>query len=67
MTEREFFEIAKENRENGKSVRQTISEIGDDVLPHKRAWYWLEKWSRKGIYDYGVTVDLGWFTGKGFK
>lgn len=22
----------------------------------------LEKWSRKGLYDYGVSLDLGWKT-----
>lgn len=31
------------------------------VINHKRAWYLLEKWSELGFYDYGVTLDLGWF------
>ena len=22
----------------------------------------LEKWSSRGWWDYGVTIDLGWFT-----
>ena len=61
MLEKEFFKIAKENRENGISVRETIEMIGEAKLPHKRAWYWLGKWSQKGLYDYGVTIDLGWF------
>jgi hypothetical protein len=21
----------------------------------------LEKWTDRGIYDYGVSLDLGWF------
>lgn len=29
-------------------------------IPWKRVAYICEKWSRKGWYDYGVTVDLGW-------
>jgi hypothetical protein len=41
-----------------------------DIIPTigihcKRCWYLLKKWSRKGWYDYGVTVDLGWLTEKG--
>lgn len=32
-----------------------------DTIPHKRCWYYLEKWLDKGFYDYGVTLDLGWF------
>lgn len=23
--------------------------------------YYVEKWSLKGFYEYGVTLDLGWF------
>jgi hypothetical protein len=34
----------------------------DFYLHHKRAWYLLGKWSNKGWYDYGVTLDLGWLT-----
>lgn len=26
----------------------------------KQAWATLEKWSRKGLYESGVSVDLGW-------
>lgn len=34
-------------------------------LNHKRAWFLLEKWSNRGLYDYGTTLDLGWITEKG--
>lgn len=37
----------------------------DFYMNHKRAWYLLDKWSNKGWYDYGVTLDLGWLTSKG--
>lgn len=26
----------------------------------KQGWRTLEKWAGKGIYNYGVTLDLGW-------
>lgn len=32
-----------------------------DTIPHKRCWYYLEKWHRLGFYSSGVTADLGWF------
>ena len=25
----------------------------------------LEKWAARGLYDYGVSLDLGWITPKG--
>ena len=28
-------------------------------MPTKRVLYLCEKWARRGIYDYGVTADLG--------
>jgi hypothetical protein len=31
------------------------------AIHHKRAWYLLKKWSGLGFYDYGTTLDLGWF------
>lgn len=31
-------------------------------IPPNRVRYICLKWSRKGIYDYGVTYDLGWAT-----
>lgn len=34
-------------------------------IPYKRAWYILEKWDRRGLYDYGVTLRVGWLTDKG--
>lgn len=34
-------------------------------MHYKRAWYLLDKWSSKGWYDWGVTLDLGWLTDEG--
>lgn len=36
-------------------------------IPDKRKWYILDKWARKGYYEYGVTLDLGWITPAGRK
>jgi hypothetical protein len=36
-------------------------------IPQKRAWYLLEKWCKKGWYDYGVNLELGWITEEGNK
>jgi hypothetical protein len=33
-------------------------------MNYKRCWYLLEKWDSKGFYNYGVTLDLGWFEDK---
>lgn len=30
-------------------------------VPYKQLLYYLEKWSNRGIYNYGVSLDLGWF------
>ena len=48
----------------GKSPRDIINE---ETFPlhYKRAWYLFDKWSDKGWYDYGVTLDLGWITPQG--
>lgn len=27
---------------------------------HKQAWRTLEKWDRKGLYEWGSKMDLGW-------
>lgn len=34
-------------------------------IHHKRCWWFLQKWSRRRRYDYGVTLDLGWWTPEG--
>ena len=30
-------------------------------FPQKRLLYYIRKWDDIGFYDYGVTLDLGWF------
>ena len=44
----------------------TVREVIDAApLHHKRAWYLLNKWSRKGWYEWGVKMDIGWLTPEG--
>lgn len=31
----------------------------------KRAAYLLRKWTHKGLYEYGVNLELGWLTETG--
>lgn len=46
-----------------RKPRDIINEPDFPIHP-KRAWFLLDKWAGQGLYDYGVTVDLGWMTGK---
>lgn len=43
----------------------TINNIVDMYIkigiPQKQILYYLEKWVRKGFYDYGVNIAFGWF------
>jgi hypothetical protein len=41
----------------GEKPRRAGERMG--IHPN-RVIYLCEKWARKGIYDYGVTADLGW-------
>lgn len=36
-------------------------------IPLKRAAYICEKWCRKGWYDYGVSVGMGWLETPGIE
>jgi hypothetical protein len=47
-----------------KRPRDIITAPGA-LMHHKRAWRILEKWSRRGWYEYGVSLDLGWLTPAG--
>lgn len=65
--ERQFLIDFYRRRKNTRLwPRDLINEPGF-VMPHKRAWYILEKWSNKDWYNYGTTLDLGWLTEKGIE
>ena len=43
------------------SIR-TIGKIFERLgFSYKQLMYYVRKWCDKGFYDYGVTLDLGWF------
>lgn len=39
-------------------IGNIFSRLG---FPYKQLMYYVEKWSLKGFYEYGVTLDLGCF------
>jgi len=50
-------------KSNGyKTPRDIIEEmlLKEMIKTPKQAWATLEKWSGKGLYEYGVCLDLGW-------
>lgn len=45
--------------QKGKFPRYAIREL---KLNEKAAHATLLKWAEKGLYDYGVALDMGWLT-----
>lgn len=60
LDEINFFKTCYKYRKNGVSIREIIN-ILKFFINYKRCWYLLKKWSELGFYNYGVTLDLGWF------
>lgn len=52
----------------GNTPRDTIKAMLDVGLIEspKQAWRTLEKWANKDMYDYGVSLDLGWLEDSNF-
>lgn len=64
-TEVAFLKLCREQiKPNGTKTPRDLINESEFPIPHKQAWYYLGKWFRKGIYEYGVTLDLGWMTTK---
>lgn len=51
-------------RHPAEKPRQIINDP-DFPLPAKRAWYLLGKYTGRGWYDFGTTLDSGWLTDEG--
>ena len=47
---------------SGATPRDAAKRID---MNHKRMGRLCEKWAARGLYDYGVSLDLGWLTVKG--
>ena len=54
-------EVIARNRLGQETVRDIGIRLGMDS---KRVCYLCQKWSDKGWYEYGVSVDLGWWEGE---
>jgi hypothetical protein len=52
----------REGDPTGTRTYEVITTLG---LPPKRAWYLLGKWTAKGWYSYGGSIDHGWLTADG--
>ena len=59
--EKLFFVLCFQLRmQYGIDVRNIINML-QPFVNKKRLWCLLEKWSKQGFYNYGVSLDLGWF------
>lgn len=62
MKEKEKLFIKELLKNNPKPYEAGIAmDYSDD----KQFMYYLEKWTRKGWWDYGVSLRSGWFTPEG--
>lgn len=63
-TENKLWSMLPALGSNGPSARMAIEDLltRGIIQNRKQAWRTLEKWARRGKYDYGVTLDLGWKT-----
>jgi hypothetical protein len=59
-----LWERIPEAGKPGITPRATIADmIGRGLIDsEKQAWRTLEKWAKKGKYEYGVCIDMGWKT-----
>lgn len=53
------------NLNDSKTPRQIIAE--QETYNHKRLWYVLEKFERKGWLEYGTSLGSAWITEKGIE
>lgn len=60
------FVLKKENKYYVLSVRDLI-EIIQQIIPYKQCLYYLDKWTGKGFYSYGVSLSLGYLEPREFK
>ena len=61
--EKTFFIMSCAMKKSHKITMRGIIDLMESVyrIPTKRCWYYLKKWCDLGFYDYGVSLDLGWF------
>jgi hypothetical protein len=51
---------------NGDIPRNVICDmlVKGMIQNEKQAYRTLEKWSDRGVYDYGITIQSGWIMGR---
>ncbi len=59
MIKRDEQKLFKLVEHTGKWPRAIAKAIG---MHPKRCRYICDKWADKGIYEYGVSVEMGWLT-----
>ena len=70
--ERQFFRYCMKQTDYYLSnrdqiiTRMSIRDIANDFCikkkcSYKQLMYYINKWVSYGMYDYGVSLDLGWF------
>lgn len=51
--------LPSSNRELSiRAIGNIFESLG---FSYKQLMYYVRKWSDRGFYDYGTTLDLGWF------
>ena len=58
-----FLLCVKWANPGNKLLPRVIIDILYDcgLMHYKRGLYLLRKWAGLGFYEYGVSIDLGWF------
>lgn len=56
------FMVLLMNRKYMYKPREMFEAGAFNKMPYKRLLYILKKFNSYGIYEYGVSVDLGWLT-----
>jgi hypothetical protein len=56
-----LLDAVKKIRHLPVEARPSVRELGQQLgIAPKRVCYLCEKWTLQGIYNYGVSCDLGW-------
>lgn len=63
--ERVFF-MACIMKSKEMSVRKIIKTFCTLGFSENQLLYYVNKWNNRGFYNYGVTIDLGWFEPENF-
>lgn len=57
--EESLFQYVKRGKWAGDWINNALET--KVIASRKQAWRTLEKWTNKGLYHYGVSLEMGWF------